>query len=83
MSNFVTEVHVGLGTGPDDMHRRSRMNRKGPAERYALIRTVQLFGGISSVRDYKAKFLAKYYQPYVASRALTAEDKPAAADVET
>ncbi|MEO8797351.1 MAG: acyl-CoA desaturase [Polyangiaceae bacterium] len=32
---------------------------------YALIRVVRVFGGISSSRDFKARFLAEHHAPYV------------------
>jgi stearoyl-CoA desaturase (delta-9 desaturase) len=31
---------------------------------YILIRTVQLFGGVSSSRDFKRRFLEEYYEPW-------------------
>jgi sn-1 stearoyl-lipid 9-desaturase len=33
---------------------------------YILIRTVKLFGGISSSRDFKERFLEEYYRPHLA-----------------
>jgi stearoyl-CoA desaturase (delta-9 desaturase) len=33
---------------------------------YILIRTVKLFGGISSSRDFKERFLEEHYRPHLA-----------------
>jgi fatty-acid desaturase len=44
-----------------------------------LIRAVALLGGVSSYRDYKARFLEKYYLPYQRQRANGAEVAPSTA----
>jgi hypothetical protein len=35
---------------------------------YILIRTVKLFGGISSSRDFKERFLEEHYRPHLAKQ---------------
>ncbi len=42
-----------------------------------LINLVKLFGGVDSMRDYKAKFLEKYHRPYLLGKKAKAAGQPA------